>query len=100
MTVVSVRDRYPVAISAVQAFFAQFYGAEIDQTDDPDEELALFHVGRARKIIAVSADFLAAFSPPEIRENLASWNVAHLSRTLERGCRLRITSEGTEEERD
>lgn len=93
-------ERHPEAVNAVHAFFTQFYGSEIERTEDADEDLVLFHVGKARKVIAVSGDFLAEFEPVEIRENLAAWNVAHLSRTLERGCRLKVTSEGPEEERD
>lgn len=99
MPVDTVRERYPQAVEAVAAFFAQFYGGDVTQADDGEEEVVLFYVGKSRKIIAVSADFLADFSATEIRENLASWNVAHLSRTLERGCRLKITSEGPQEER-
>jgi len=100
MSVESVRERYPEAVEAVRTFLTQFYGSQIVQTEDAQEDLVFFRVGNANKIVAVSADFLADFGPEEIRENLAAWNVAHLSRTLERGCRLKITSEGPEEERD
>jgi hypothetical protein len=96
----SVQDRYPQAVGAVHEFFTRFYGAQIAESDDAQEELVLFRVGASQKIVAVSADFLEQFGPREIHERLAAWNVAHLSRTLERGCRLLVTSEGPEEERD
>jgi hypothetical protein len=100
MTVEPVRERYPESLEAVQAFFSQFYGADIEQTEDAQEEVVYFHVGKQKRVVAVHADFLADYGPTEIRENLAAWNVAHLSRTLERGCRLAITSDGPKEERD
>lgn len=96
----SVQDRYPQATRAVHEFFSRFYGSQIAETEDAQDDLVLFHVGAAEKIVAVSADFLEQFGPREIHEKLAAWNVAHLSRTLERGCRLLVTSEGPEEERD
>ena len=100
MSVPSVRASYPAAVEAVREFFVMYYGSEITQSEDAEEERVLFHLGPAAKTVAVTADFLAESSPVEIREHLAAWNVAHLSRTLERGCRLVVTSEGPEEERD
>ncbi len=96
----SIAERYPEAVGAVRAFFAQLYGNEIEESEADDEEAILLHVGPAKKVVAVEADFLAEYDPAEIREHLAAWNTAHLSRTLERGCRLKITSYGTEEVRD
>jgi hypothetical protein len=100
MSLESVSERYPQAVDAVREFFTMYYGAEIAQSEDLQDELVLFHVGTDAGIVAVSADFLAGFEPLEIREKLAAWNVAHLSRTLERGARLVVTSEGAEEELD
>jgi hypothetical protein len=100
MSTETLSDAYPDAVVAVRAFFAQFYGADIAQSEDAEEELVLFQLGPAHKVVAVSADFLAEFDKDEIREKLAGWNVAHLSRTLEPRCRLKVTSDGTEEERD
>lgn len=99
MSARSVRASYPASVEAVREFFTMFYGSEVAQTED-DEERVLFHLGTAGKVVAVTADFLAQFEPVEVREHLAAWNVAHLSRTLERGCRLLVTSDGPEEERD
>lgn len=89
----------PRAVEAVRAFFGRFYGDAIVTSEDADEELVLFMLGSERKTIAVAADFLE-LSMDEIPEKLAAWNVAHLSRTLEPRCRLKLTSEGPEEERD
>lgn len=94
----SLQERYPEAIEVVRAFFAQFYGAQIGLAEDADRERVLFHVGKAQKIVAIGADFLENSDLVEIRERLAAWNIAHLSRTLERGCVLNVTSDGPEEE--
>ncbi len=95
----SMTGRYSLAVAAVSAFFGRFYGGDVFASDDVEEEAVLFRVGEMRKTVAVAADFLE-FDVDEIPEKLAAWNVAHLSRTLERGCRLKVTSEGPEEERD
>lgn len=89
----------PLAVEAVRAFLGRFYGDAIVTSEDADEEFVLFTVGPARKTIVVAPDFLE-LGVDEIPEKLAAWNVAHLSRTLEPRCRLRLTSEGPEEERD
>jgi hypothetical protein len=99
MPIESGTERYPDSVAAVRAFFAQYYGSDIAVSVDDAEQIVRFSVGPARKPIAFTFEFLAAFDAPQIRENLAAWNIAHLSRTLERGCRLLVTSEGTEEER-
>lgn len=96
----TLQDRYPHAIEAVCDFLAQFYGAELALREDRDAERMLFEVGKQKKIVAIDADFLENPDPVEIREHLAAWNVAHLSRTLERGCVLHVTSDGPEEERE
>ena len=94
----TVCDRYPEAVAAVREFFAQFYESQVVQTEDLPERLVLFRLGRAAKTVAVTDDFLAEVAPKDVHDTLASWNVPHLSRTLERRTRLRITSEGPEEE--
>ncbi|GAC1311752.1 MAG: hypothetical protein NVS2B3_13250 [Vulcanimicrobiaceae bacterium] len=93
-----LRARYPEAVEAVRAFFERFYGTQIAILDSQDDALP-YALGEARKIVAVGADFLATFEPGAIEEHLAAWNVAHLSRTLEAGSRLNVTSDGPEEER-
>ena len=89
-------ERYPEAVAAIRAFFERFYEDAV-RTEDA-EGLVLFHLGEHAKTVAVTVDFLADVSPADIHDTLASWNVAHLSRTLERRARLKITSEGPEEE--
>lgn len=96
----TLRERYPEAIEAVRAFFGQFYGAEITISEEFGAARVLFVVGPGKKIVAVSEDFLTDADPVAVRERLAAWNVAHLSRTLERGCVLSVTGDGPEEERE
>lgn len=100
MTEGSLAVRHSVALAAVHEFFAQYYGDEIAFGEDAEADRAFFYVGIARRVVAVCADFLERADAIEIRERLAAWNVAHLSRTLERGCVLAVTSEGPEEERE
>lgn len=100
MSARNVQASYPAGIAAVRAFFEQFYGTDITVSEDADAECVLFAVGQRKNVVAIGADFLAEFDAVRIRENLAAWNIAHLSRTLERGCRLSVTSEGPEEQRD
>lgn len=94
----TLQEYHPIAIEAIRAFFVQFYGAEIALSEDAEKDRVLFHVGMAKKIVAFGADFLENTDPVDIRERLAAWNIAHLSRTLERRCILNVTSDGPEEE--
>ncbi len=98
MSVRNVGERQARSIEAVRAFFSMFYGSDITLTEVAEEDQILLHVGPAGKVVAVTADFLAEFEPARIAEHLAAWNVAHVSRTLERGYRLVVTSEGPEVE--
>ena len=94
----TLQEYHPVAIEVIRAFFAQFYGAEIALEEDAERDRVLVYVGKAKKIVAFGADFLENSDPVDIRERLAAWNIAHLSRTLERGCVLNVTSDGPEED--
>ena len=86
-------ERYPESVESVRAFLRRFFGDDLDESVDAENDALIFAIGPARRI-SVSADFLAEYNAEETYEKLTGWNVANLSQTLEARTTLEITAFG------